>query len=160
MAKWYLKLNAEEKAFFLMAALALIVFVCLCPLFFFYDVKGYSYPLGWLLGSVIELLAYWTILKMSEALFKKEDAGHSTATGLALASNSLRFILYAVGLFLSAICTFKSEWFGGFDAFNFFACAAAYMPMLVIVMATQWRQARNSEAHPTTSVNDEKSDKK
>ena len=26
MAKWYLKLNAEEKAFFLMAALALIVF--------------------------------------------------------------------------------------------------------------------------------------
>jgi predicted ABC-type exoprotein transport system permease subunit len=160
MAKWYLKLNAEQKAFFIMAALALIIFILLCPLFFFYDVKGYSYPLGWLLGSAIELLAYWTILKMSQALFKKEDAGHQTATSLALLSNGFRFILYAIGLFLSAICTFKSEWFGGFDAFNFYACAAAYMPMLVIVMITQWRQAKGMNAHPTTSVSDEKSDNK
>lgn len=143
-----------------MGALALIVFVFLSPLFFFYSFKGYSYPMGWLLGSLIELLAYWTIMKMSQALFKKEEAGHSTATSLALLSNGFRFILYAAGLFISAICTFKSEWFGGFDAFNFYTCAAAYMPMLVIVMVTQWRQAKGMDAHPSTSVDDEKSDSK
>ncbi|MCH3908910.1 MAG: hypothetical protein LKF75_04895 [Bacilli bacterium] len=145
MAQWYMKLNVQKKALFLMAMVALGGFLIMIPLFFLTTDSGYplgSLPLGWLLGSVIELLAYSTIIMMSNAITASQNKTTGMAAGLALGSHFVRFILYLAGLLISAICTFKSEWFGGFNAFSFYTCAAAYLPMLFIVLFTQFRETR------------------
>ena len=55
-----------------MVAIALIVFVFLVPLFFFHNAEtNYpygAYPLGWLLGSVAEILAYYSLMYMVDYL--------------------------------------------------------------------------------------------
>ena len=43
-----------------------------------------------------------------------------------------------MGLVISAICTFKSEWFGGFAGFNFFAVAISYLPLPLVVMVNHF----------------------
>lgn len=129
MIKWFSKLNDEKKDIFILVSLGLIVFVCLCPLFLI-D-KG-AWPLGWLLGSVIEVICYITILQLSAALTSSEVKTSNTVKSFV--GSIGRFFLYAVGLVISAICTFKSEWFGGFAGFNFFAVALSYLPLPIVVM--------------------------
>jgi hypothetical protein len=154
MAKWFVKLSPNRKALFIMSVIALVVFIGLCPLFFIHNYENYpyvAYPLGWLLGSAAELIAFVTLVRFSDSLFKDKDATHATSSMLAMGSAGLRIFLYAVVLVVSGICTFKSEWFGGFNAFNFYTTAAGLLPMLGVVFFTQFFELKHQSSAPQGS---------
>lgn len=155
MGKWFAKLTLNQRCLFIMGALALVVFLFLCPLFFVHQENNYpmgAYPLGWLLGSVAEILAFVTLMYMSDGLFAQKDMGHPVTSALAIGSASLRFVLYAAVLLVSAICTFKSEWFGGFNAFNFFTTAAGLLPMLFVVLIATFYDLKHESSAPQGSA--------
>jgi len=138
-----------------MVAIALIVFVFLVPLFFFHNAEtNYpygAYPLGWLLGSVAEILAYYSLMYMSDSLFAQKDPNRPVTSLLAIGSAGIRILIYAIVLVISGICTFKSEWFGGFNAFNFYATAAGLLPMLVVIFLTQFFALKQTSSAPQGS---------
>lgn len=131
-----------------MAAVALIVFIGLCPLFFF---RLWAYPLGWLFGSIAELLAYLSLMYFSDSLFKKNDAQRALSATMAAGSAGLRILLYAAVLVVAGICTFKPEWFHGFDAFNFYTTAAGLLPMLAVIFFTQFYEFKHVSSTPQGS---------
>jgi len=150
-------MDATHRAFWILLMIAGGVSLCFLPLCFFKSESGYPYSSllwGWLLGSAIELLAYFTITMMSKSLFSKQG-GHPVTTLITVLSAGARLLLWTIGLLVSAICTFKSEWFGGFRAFNFFTCAAAYLPMLFVVLLTQLHDAKKEDTVSKTSVHEE-----
>lgn len=133
MVKRYLKWDENQRAVFWMTILALVVFLGLLPLFFLGGDKGYSFPLGWILGSVTEIVSFFSILHFSKTMFE-ENSSHKATIWSSLLAGGFRFFFYAAVLVVSAICTFRSSWFGGFDAFNFYATFLALLPMPIIVM--------------------------
>lgn len=139
MVNFYVKLNRDKKAFFWLVVLAVVVYLALMPLYFFGLEKGYQYPNGWLFGSLIELFAYFTLIKTTNAVTK--DPVNKKLSLIVLMS-LLRPLLYVVVLAISGICTFKSEWFGGFDMFSFWTSFAALLPMPVVVLVTHFISAR------------------
>lgn len=145
MVNFYLKLNRDEKVFFWLAILALVVYLALMPLYFFGLDKGYQYPNGWLLGSIVELLSYITLIKMSNSLASSQNKN----TALVVASSFIRPFLYVVVLGISGICTFKSEWLGGFDMFSFWTAFASLLPMPIVILITHFVDA--SKAKKQTS---------
>ena len=130
MVEKYLKLNDNQKTIFWLAVIGAGVFVGLCPLFFFYEIQGFSYPLGWLLGTVAEILSFWTIIKMSEAVIPTE-ANTNPKPLKIIFYIALRFIIYIIVLTIAAICTFKPDWFGGFNMFNFWTTFVGLLPVQV-----------------------------
>jgi hypothetical protein len=155
-------MDATHKAFWILLVITLSVSLCLFPFCFYKSEDGYPFSSllwGWLLGSAIELLCYATIIKMSNTLFAKQE-GHNVTTGIAVLSAAARLFLWGVGLLVSAICTFKKEWFGGFQAFNFFTTAAAYLPMLFVVLLTQFHEVKKDNTTPVTSVHEEEGEEK
>ncbi|HBE98641.1 MAG TPA: hypothetical protein DDW18_01130 [Firmicutes bacterium] len=139
MVNFYIKLNRDQKAFFWLAVLAVVVYLALMPLYFFGLEKGYQYPNGWLFGSAVELFSYFTLIKTTRAVTK--DPANRRLSLIVLTS-LLRPLLYVVVLALSAICTFKSEWFGGFDMFSFWTSFAGLLPMPVVVLLTHFISIR------------------
>lgn len=157
MAKWFIKLTANQKTLFIMAVIALVGFIGLSPLLFLHNSDNYpylAYPLGWLLGSAAEILSFWSLIFFSNSLFSKKGPSQTFASFAALGSASLRIFLYAAVLVVSGICTFKSEWFGGFDAFNFYTTAAGLLPMLGIVLLTQFFEIKHQDSAPKGSGNE------
>ena len=129
MVEKYLKLNENQKTIFWLAIIGAVVFIGLCPLFFFYEIKGYSYPIGWVLGTLAEILSFWTIIKMSEAAIPQEKGADPKALNIVFYI-ALRFILYIVVLTVAAICTFTT-WFGAFSLFNFWTTFAGLLPVQI-----------------------------
>ena len=95
--------------------------------FIFLDNVGVM--LGWILGSIINLIAYITIVRGSNALL---HAGSNGKVGLLAALGFvLRLMLYAAGLTLAAFCTFR--WNSHFLHFWFvFAAMLPIYPILII----------------------------
>ncbi len=141
MMTFYSKLQREYKIFFWLAIMALVVYLALIPLYFFGIEKGYQYPNGWLLGSVVALIAYITLIKMSVAITSE---GVSKNMGLIMLSSMIRPLLYVVVLAVSGICTFKSEWFGGFDMFSFYTSFAALLPMPAVLLIGHFIDSKKS----------------
>lgn len=133
MLNFYMKLNRDRKVFFWLAILAIVVYLALMPLYFFGLDKGYQYPNGWFLGSIVELVCYVTLIKMSDVLTKDTSQKN---VALVVASSFLRPLLYVVVLGISGICTFKNEWLGGFDMFSFWTSFAALLPMPAVILIT------------------------
>ncbi len=134
VATWYLKFDENQMALFWMAILTVVVFFGSFFLFFWSGIKeGYSYPLGWLLGSGAEILAFLSIIYFSKAMFG-QSGSHKGTIWLSALGATLRSFLYAVVLALSALCTFEPAWLGGFAAFNFYATFLGLIPMPLIVM--------------------------
>lgn len=132
MVDKYLKLKEQEKILVWLLIFGVIGFVGLCPVFFFYQAKGYSYPLGWLLGTIAEIIGWWSIMKMGDALLP--ESGDPKDRRNPILFVVLRFAIYFVVLVIAAICTFKSEWFGGFDAFSFWTTFVALLPAQIITL--------------------------
>ena len=130
MLEKFSRLSSEKKTLVILLALSLGVFLCLSPLFF---LSLYQYPLGWLLGSLIACVCYYSIFKGNQYLLSLD--GKKGAAAAAIGLYFLRFALMAVGLILAAVCTFKKEWFGGFDAFNLWTVFAGYLLLFVFVPA-------------------------
>jgi len=129
----YMALNERGKTLFWLVAIAVLGFFCLSPLFFLYSIRGFSYPLGWLIGSLAGILSYLSISKQGNALSPSSSGSVLLVIGLM----ALRILLSAAVLVVSAICTFKSDLWGGFDAFSFYTAAAAVvlMPIVVLIVA-------------------------
>ena len=128
MIKKYLRLSSEQRTLVLMGALALFVFLVLCPLFL---IEQGSYAMGWLLGSIIALICYWTMYRGNDFILSQSEK--KNASMMVVLFYMGRFILMGIGLVLGAICTFKSEWFSGFNMFNFWGVAASYLLVFVFV---------------------------
>lgn len=148
MVNWYLKLDEKKRNLFWLSLVYLALFVCLCPLFLIYGIKGYSYPLGLLLGGLVSIFAYFSIAYQGEFLSKAEGKG----TLFVLLFMFLRIALYAAVGVLSALCTFKSELLGGFDAFSFYTAAAAMVLMPIIVLILGAISKRHQEIHQSEEV--------
>lgn len=138
MLNFYMKLNRDKKVFFWLAVLAVVVYLALMPLYFFGLDKGYQYPNGWLLGSVIELISYVTLIKFTNSITMDTEKKN---VPLILFSSLIRPLLYVAVLFVSGVCTFKSEWFGGFDMFSFWTSFAALLPMPAVIMICHFADA-------------------
>ncbi len=143
MLNFYMKLNRDMKVFFWLVVLAAVVYLALMPLYFFGIDKGYSYPNGWLLGSLVSLLAYFTLLKMTDALTKRD--GENKNMPIIVLSSFVRPLLYVIVLGLSGVCTFKSEWIGGFDMFSFWTTFASLLPMPAVILVTHFVFAKKDK---------------
>lgn len=139
--KWN-ELDAGGKTFRTLLAIAVFGFLLLAPLFLLHDEKGsYGvYPLGWLLGSVAELLGFLSMKAMVSSLGKDGKGVLSVYLGA-----SLRFVLFAAVLLVSAICTFRPDWFGGFDAFSFYTCFAAILPFPIVTWLMHYLEGRGGK---------------
>lgn len=149
MMQWYKKLTSNKKCLLLLGVFDAFVFVCLIPFAFFSMDNGYwlgTLMLGWLLGSIAQLIAYVTIVFTSKMLTTPNG---TSATGTLMGAGGffIRYFLYAAVLALSAICTFKSEWLLGFDKFNVFTCGAALVVLSFFVMIFKVIEMRG-EADP------------
>ena len=138
MVEKYLKLYENQKAIFWLAIIGAVVFVGLCPLFFFYEIKGFSYPMGWLLGTAAEILSFWTIIKMGEAVIPTEP-GVDPKPLKIIFFIALRFIIYIAVLTIAAICTF-TDWFGGFSLFNFWTTFVGLLPVQVYLFISHMKR--------------------
>jgi hypothetical protein len=133
MKRFYLGLNRDQKGMFWLVTISVVVFLALLPLYFFGLDKGYQYPNGWWFGSLIELLAYFTLISFTNRLTEQKSGNH---TGLMILNALVRPLCYLVVLVISAICTFRPAWFGGFDMFGFWTAFAALLPMPIVVLCT------------------------
>lgn len=144
LVKRFVAMSPEGRSLVILAFLTIVPFLAMLPLFFFHAADGYplgAYPLGWLLGSLAGLAAYYTMTFGARALLRKDDI---PARGLALtlAFNFLRTFLYAAVLIIAGICTFRSEWFGGFNAFNFWTAFGGLIPLTVVSILTHFVEPR------------------
>lgn len=147
MAKWYLKLDANQKALFILGMIGFLGFVLLLPFFFFHLENNYplgALPLGWLLGSLAEVLSAFLLFHFTGSILDPKNDSTKTIIQ-SIGAYALRFALYVIVLLFSAICTFVPAWFGGFNAFNFFSCAAALLPMLFVILFTQYQSAKTED---------------
>ncbi len=67
---------------------------------------------------------------------------HPGAIGFSMFFSGMRFLLYAAVLVLSALCTFRPDLLGGFDAFNFYAAFIALLPMPFVTMFSNLRSGK------------------
>ena len=114
--------NWEEwkRNVFILSVLAIVVTVALLP-FALLGQPGIA--TGWLVGSMISVLAYLSIVYSSFAILRKDNDGKGM--GLSVFFSFARMGLDAIGLVLGALTTFvfKSPWL------NFWAIFAGYLPM-------------------------------
>ncbi len=136
--KWK-ELDAGGKTFRILLAIAVFGFLLLTPLFLLHDENGsYGvYPLGWLLGSLAEILGFLSMRAMVSSLGKDGKGVLSVYLGA-----SLRFVLFAAVLLVSAICTFRPDWFGGFDAFSFYTCFVAILPFPIVTWLMHYLEGK------------------
>ena len=116
-------------ALLVLVAVGVIVFLCLIP-FFFFDNPGV--PLGWLLGTAIEVFNYWSIVFFSGALLSSTQGKKARGAIFSTIFVFLRFALWIGGLALGALCTFtwQNNWCNVWSVF------AAYVPMTIAVALT------------------------
>lgn len=145
----FILLPSEKKDFILLCLFYAVIFVLLTPLFF---LRHSEWPLGWLLGSAVSVFSYWSISKIPSLLLGKESGG---LTALSVFFMSGRLFLYAASLVLSAICTFKPEWFGGWNLLSFWAVIIAIIPMPFLVILSSLHEAGRTP-HVTTLTPTEK----
>ncbi len=142
MGEWFSSLSREKKDFFLLAIVELFVFLCLIPLMF---VGAGSWTIGWFVGSLVTLLNYYLLVRFSASILNPDNANKMSATFIGIAASGLRFLLFAGLLILAGICTYRSQWLGGFSAFNVFAVALSYLPLPIVLVITRLFPAKKTE---------------
>ncbi len=142
MKKHFSEFTSVQRVCFLLGVLTVVVFAALLP-FAFFDKPGLAF--GWLVGNIISLLAYLSIVYGSKTLLSQGNT-KSLALGLTTLFSILRFLFYGVGLLLSALCTFywHNSWL------NFWTVFAGYMGMPLLVVINHFVEA-NAEAKQATA---------
>ncbi|MCR5349117.1 MAG: hypothetical protein K6E59_05905 [Bacilli bacterium] len=110
-------------------------------IFIFLDNIGVLF--GWLLGSAVNIFAYWSIHQGSAYILsnsEKRSQGY-----LAILWGLLRFVLYAGCLVLSGLASFR--WGSLSHGYcNLIACALALMPTwIMLVLVTLIRNNKSSQ---------------
>ena len=116
--------SETKRNVFVLSAFAVVVAILLLP-FAFFGLPGLT--VGWILGSIISIFAYTTIVFASHVILRKDNDGKGI--GLTVVFSFLRMVIYAAGLALGALVTFvwKNPWL------NFWTVFAGYMPMPILV---------------------------
>ncbi len=134
----------EEKNLFIFACIGVVGFLIL--LFgFFIDNPGL--PIGWLLGTAIELVAYFTIWRGTAFLLDPQDKDGKRGYLMAVFALG-RLFLYAGGLVLAAFCSFV--WGTLAHGYcNLWTVFAGYMPeFIVLIFVTFFRLKKKPAAAP------------
>lgn len=149
-------LPAAKKDLFILIAFYVLVLILLTPLDF---LRLGSVQFGWAVGGVVSVFAYWSILKVPSLLSpSKTPLGVS---GKSMLYMTLRMFLYIVVLLLSAICTFKPEWFGGWSGLSFWGVMAALLPMPFFLIITSINHLKHTQQIvEVVPAEDEKKDAK
>ncbi len=150
MKNWFKKLTSNAKSLFILGCFDVFVFVCMIPFAFFSTESGYwlgSLMLGWLLGCFAQILGYISIIFTSKVL---GNISGTSGLGKLFGGGGffIRYILYAGVLTISAISTFKPEWFGGLNCLNFFSCFSSIVMLSFYVMIYKIIEIKN-ESEPT-----------
>ena len=145
MKNWFKKLTSNAKSLFFLACFDLFVFICFVPFAFFNTESGYwlgSLMLGWLLGCFAQILGYISIIFTSKVL---GNINGTSTLGTLFGGGGffIRYILYAGVLAISAISTFKPEWFGGFNCLNFFTCFSSIVVLSFFLMIYKIIEMKN-----------------
>jgi len=131
---------AAKKDFFILVAFYVLVLILLTPLDF---LRLGSVQFGWAVGGAISIFAFWSISKVPSLLSPgKTPLGLS---GKSMLFMTLRTFLYIVALLLSAICTFKPEWFGGWSGISFWGVMAALLPMPFFLIITSINNLKHTQ---------------
>ncbi len=143
----YNGLSDEGKILFWLILADLVVFLGMVP-FFFFGLMGL--PLGWLLGTAVELICYLTMLKGGSVIMDvaTQKNGRNKGRVWAPVFAFIRFILMVGALVLTAFFTFKME--GNY--LNFFACAAGYLPLMLVSIVFTLLSKRKKDEKPSTHV--------
>lgn len=128
MLERYLNLKFEHRNIVIMLAISIGVFCALTPLFL---IEQGPYAMGWLLGSLLSVLCYISMYKGNEYLLSNSNDPKNGY--LAVLFYGARFLIMGASLIISAICTFQSGWFNGFNLFNFWTTAAGYLLLFVYI---------------------------
>jgi len=126
----YNKLTLKGRNTFWMIIIGIIGTIILLPWCFLSN-PGLS--LGFLFGSLIEIGCYRLIVLTSDVMTK--SATENVKSSVLIFSTlgfGIRFILYAAGLVLAALDTFKWKT----NTLSVWTTFAAYMPMAIIVAVT------------------------
>lgn len=150
LIKRFVLLPPAKKDFVLLCLFYAVIFVLLSPLFF---LRHSEWPLGWLLGGAVSIFAYWSISKIPSLLLSKDSQG-LTISSMALMGG--RLFLYAASLVSSAICTFRPEWFGGWNLLSFWAVVIAIIPMPFVVILSSLHENKKDPAVTTLTPVEEK----
>ena len=121
--KFYRSWDRSKKELFILGMIYLGVFIVLVP---FAALGWLRLSMGWLLGAVLSLVSNLTMHRSSSLIFNSQTSGKAGGILIAVGFSSLRFLLWIAGLTVAAICTFKVDWFNGFDLFYFWTTLAAY----------------------------------
>lgn len=114
MKRTFFYLLHSKYKFLLGLLIGSLIFLCLLPLCFF---GLYAYPFGWLFGLLIASFAsYLQEISASFILKNKKVI-------LSVLLFSVRFLLYAFGLIISALLTFYYR----LEGLNFFMVMGAYI---------------------------------
>lgn len=114
MKRTFFYLLHSKYKFLLGLLIGSLIFLCLLPLCFF---GLYAYPLGWLFGLLIaSFVSYLQEISASFILKNKKVI-------LSVLLFSVRFLLYAFGLIISALLTFYYR----LEGLNFFMVMGAYI---------------------------------
>ena len=129
----------EKKNLFILACVALVGAIACIP---FIVIDNIGVLFGWLLGSAVNIFAYYSIVKVSEATLDP-DASSKRGYFMALFA-MLRLALYAGVLFLAAFATFR--WGSMAHGYcNIVSAALALMPTWIVVVITTFFRAKKEE---------------
>jgi len=139
LVEWYNKTSDTKKNLFLLGIVTLCGFA-VTSIFFFLNNPGV--PLGWLFGSIIELICYLSIVKGTAFMLDLNSLDRKKGY-LAPLFMFMRLALYAGGLILAAFATFR--WGSMSSSYlNFFAVFAGYMPMVVLLLIVTFGRLKKS----------------
>ena len=127
------KLDDSHLSLVLLSAVAVVVLILLVPMFFL----GFpGIPLGWILGSGIEILNYSTMITGAKVILTPENAKPVRGAIFMILTTLLRVGLWVGGLALAGYYTFRleSNWL------NFWSTFAGYVPMTVVVAVSMIRK--------------------
>lgn len=147
MAKFYVNLSEKGKNLFLLIAITVVVFLALCPFFFF---SNPGVPLGWLVGSAIEVACFFLLYLGTSVLV--EHPTKMSAGGFSVLFFFLRMALFAGGLVIAGFCTFKwkNNWL------NIWSVAAAYLPLTGVMALNFFRANKVSQPLPKKENKEDK----
>lgn len=143
LVDWYNKRSEEGRNIFLLVLIAIAGFAAT---FIFFFLNNPGVPLGFLFGSLIEIIAYITIVKSAKFMLDPNGLSRKKAL-LAPLFMVMRFLLYAGGLVLGAFATYR---WGSMSCsyLNFWAVFAGYMPMVVILLFTTLYRLKRAPSNP------------
>ncbi len=142
LADKYLSLSKTKKELFWTVLVDLAVFIILVP---FFTIGWLKLSLGWLIGSLASIASNLLTNLSAKAIFSQSDPDKKSGALNGVVFYMARIFIWAIVLAISGICTFKAEWFNGFDLFYFWTAFAAYFPGLIILIINNTISKRRIE---------------